>query len=49
MKKNSLRVLTLLLLSFMLNGNIIAQVSVDGKSTTDYQGKTGFLPDISEF
>ena len=49
MKRLSIRVLTLLLLSFMFIGNIMAQVSVDGKSTTDYQGKTGFLPDISEF
>ncbi len=49
MRDNSFRVIILLIMSFMLNGNITAQASVDGKHATDYQGKTGFLPDISEF
>ncbi len=49
MKKISIGILILLLLPFVLASNIMAQVSVDAKSTADYQGKTGFLPDISEF
>jgi len=40
---------TMLVLSFLLIGNMTVQASVDGKRSTDYQGKTGFLPDISEF
>ncbi|ODS34094.1 MAG: Chromosome partition protein Smc [Candidatus Scalindua rubra] len=49
MKKLSFSVITLLVLSFMFIGNMAVQASVDGKPSTDYQGKTGFLPDISEF
>lgn len=49
MRKTSLGILTLLLLLLLLTGNITAEASVDNKPTGNYQGKTGFLPDISEF
>ncbi len=49
MKKISFSVITLLVLSFMFVGNMTVRASVDGKPSGDYRGKTGFLPDISEF
>ncbi len=49
MKKIIFGTLTMLVLSLIFYGNMEVWASVDGLQPTDYQGKTGFLPDISEF
>lgn len=49
MKKLSFRVIALLVLSLIFVDNVSVRASVDGKPSGNYQGKTGFLPDISEF
>ena len=49
MKKLSFSIISFLVLSLMFVGNVAVQASLDGKPAGDYQGKTGFLPDISKF
>lgn len=49
MKKLSFSVITFLVLTFMFVGNVSVRASVDSNPSGGYQGKTGFLPDISEF
>ena len=49
MKKLSLSIISFLALSLMFAGNVAVQASGDSAPAGDYQGKTGFLPDISKF
>ncbi len=49
MGKKSFCRITLLVLSFLIIGNMTVLASINDKPSNNYQGKTGFLPDISEF
>jgi len=49
MKQLSFSVITILILLLIFTGNVTIQASVDGNPSENYQGKTGFLPDISKF
>lgn len=49
MKKISFSIIILLVWPVVLVSNTFVQASVGGKQSAGYQGKTGFLPDISEF
>lgn len=49
MRKMSFSVITLLVLSVLFSGNAAVRAAVDDKRHADFRGKTGFLPDISEF
>ncbi|MFQ5964351.1 MAG: hypothetical protein ACE5KZ_08715 [Candidatus Scalinduaceae bacterium] len=48
MKKLSC-VMSFMVLSFIFVNNIVVHASVERKQSSDFQGRTGFLPDISEF
>jgi hypothetical protein len=49
MKKLIFGTLTMLALSPMFAGSMTVQASVNGGQQAEYQGKTGFLPELSEF
>ena len=49
MKKLIFGTLTILVLTSVFTGNMTVQASVDSSETAEYQGKTGFLPELSEF
>ena len=49
MKKLIFGTLTMLALTSMFTGSVTVQASVNGGQQTEYQGKTGFLPELTEF